>query len=536
ETKNELGQHFGANLSGVKFFENTSLSQTGETALARGNEIHLSGGSFSPHTEEGKQTLRHELTHVFQQGAGLVPGKTTPALENQATAVAAGAEFQGAAVIPGGGETLAVQGGFGSKFINFFKNLFRKKEKAPVAQQPMVEETPVVEEPFKPFIEEPVIEDLYDDDEAPPVVKEPEIKKPVIEEPVIEDIYDDDEAPPVVKEPVVKGPQLSVKEELSAATNEWLKSPAANVNNRDTNLTDLEAMKNYTASSYDVINKTLRGHSDAAEERARYAGKLSPYESEESIAQVSEQISGVLNKNKTKQDMTVYRGAGSGFLKYLASLASKEKGVNLDYEDIAGNPELLKGLSYKDKGFGSSSITQSVAREFSQTYSDDAQMDVPSISKINVPKGTSGMFVEPFTSSPNEDEFLLDKNMNYRINEVKKIMKKDKDNNDTNQLDYLELIIDLIQATEEGTMKTPYTTPDTTPTTIPDTKPDTTMPINTPVTMPITEPVNKPVNTPINTPTTTPVTEPVNTPVTTDTPAASNKPAKPNKKKKWWWF
>ena len=69
-----------------------------------------------------------------------------------------------------------------------------------------------------------------------------------------------------------------------------------------------------------------------------------------------------------------------------------------------------------------------------------------------MPKGAKGAYVAPYSKYESEREFLLDKNSKFKISDAKKIMKK-KDGKDTDQLDYIELILDLIQESEEGSLK-----------------------------------------------------------------------------------
>ena len=72
ETRMGLEQHFGYRLSNIKFTQSPAVTQLGELAYARGNEVRFAPGAFSPHTQEGQEILRHEVAHIIQQAKGQV--------------------------------------------------------------------------------------------------------------------------------------------------------------------------------------------------------------------------------------------------------------------------------------------------------------------------------------------------------------------------------------------------------------------------------------------------------------------------------
>ena len=65
ETRMGLEQHFGYRLSNIKFTQSPAVTQLGELAYARGNEVRFAPGAFSPHTQEGQEILRHEVAHII---------------------------------------------------------------------------------------------------------------------------------------------------------------------------------------------------------------------------------------------------------------------------------------------------------------------------------------------------------------------------------------------------------------------------------------------------------------------------------------
>lgn len=93
DTRAELEQQFGYSMSNIKFTQSASVRQLGEQAYARGNEVRFAPGVFSPHTQEGRDVLRHEVAHIIQQSKGQVraeggmPINTDPGLEASADAM-----------------------------------------------------------------------------------------------------------------------------------------------------------------------------------------------------------------------------------------------------------------------------------------------------------------------------------------------------------------------------------------------------------------------------------------------------------------
>lgn len=65
--RHEYEAEFGADLSHVTLHESHKPTMMGAQAYTQGSEIHFQPGTLNPHSEEGKQTLAHELAHVVQQ-------------------------------------------------------------------------------------------------------------------------------------------------------------------------------------------------------------------------------------------------------------------------------------------------------------------------------------------------------------------------------------------------------------------------------------------------------------------------------------
>ncbi len=75
-TKGELEQHTGTDLSGVKIHTGSTASSMSEginaKAFTHGQDIYFKGGNYNPGTAEGKSLLAHEVTHTVQQGKGVM--------------------------------------------------------------------------------------------------------------------------------------------------------------------------------------------------------------------------------------------------------------------------------------------------------------------------------------------------------------------------------------------------------------------------------------------------------------------------------
>lgn len=83
-----LRERYGVDMNGIRIFEDEGLRERfGQRGYAKGNEIHLAKGEYSPNTASGKEMLMHEAGHIVQQGSGMVSGSgivENAALEAQA--------------------------------------------------------------------------------------------------------------------------------------------------------------------------------------------------------------------------------------------------------------------------------------------------------------------------------------------------------------------------------------------------------------------------------------------------------------------
>ena len=71
EARSFMEPRFGTNFSDVKVHTDSSSVQMNQDiqaqAFTHGQDIYFNSGKYSPHTNEGKALLAHELTHVVQQ-------------------------------------------------------------------------------------------------------------------------------------------------------------------------------------------------------------------------------------------------------------------------------------------------------------------------------------------------------------------------------------------------------------------------------------------------------------------------------------
>jgi len=69
QVKDAMEKSFGADLSKVRIHKDAQASETmGARAFTNGSDIYFAPGQYAPGSQEGKQLLAHELTHVVQQG------------------------------------------------------------------------------------------------------------------------------------------------------------------------------------------------------------------------------------------------------------------------------------------------------------------------------------------------------------------------------------------------------------------------------------------------------------------------------------
>ena len=129
-----------------------------------------------------------------------------------------------------------------------------------------------------------------------------------------------------------------------------------------------DAITKYSGTRYRAINEHLRG--------------IRPDPTQEPII---ESISSAIRKFELKEDITVYRGWDI---------------------DIFNLPvDKLKGLTYRDPAFYSSSLLKEKAENFSKKF----------LAEVRVPAGTVGALIRHLSEFPHEYEVLIDKGTVFRI-------------------------------------------------------------------------------------------------------------------------
>lgn len=171
---------------------------------------------------------------------------------------------------------------------------------------------------------------------------------------------------------------------------------SSNIGNFLTNCTtnEMNFLSGYTGSLHSNINSLLRNNE---------------------IPESANAIDSCINKYMASvglelDDMVLYRGISTRSIKKVFDLG--EIDINLsDSEEVLSILKSLEGKSIVDKGYMSTSISESIAEDF---LKDDLGIEF----KIAAPKGTNGIFLEEITHSKNEQEFLLARNTNLLISDV----------------------------------------------------------------------------------------------------------------------
>jgi len=68
--RHEMQVSLGADLSAIRVHENHAPTHLGALSFSAGNDVYFAPGEYQPHTDDGRQLLSHELTHVVQQRQG----------------------------------------------------------------------------------------------------------------------------------------------------------------------------------------------------------------------------------------------------------------------------------------------------------------------------------------------------------------------------------------------------------------------------------------------------------------------------------
>ena len=105
----------------------------------------------------------------------------------------------------------------------------------------------------------------------------------------------------------------------------------------------------------------------------------------------------------------------------------------------------LSNMVFQDKGFTSTSLSKSVAKDFSK--SDARPLENQShLIEYHAPKGTKAAYVEGLTATEDEFEMLLGRGQKYKIREIL-------DASDELGYGAMKFIIDLINDEEDGKEK-----------------------------------------------------------------------------------
>ena len=77
----DMESNLGADFGDVRVHDDGAAAASATAVSAKaytvGNDVVFNSGAYQPHSEDGRQTLAHELTHVVQQRSGPVDGTPT---------------------------------------------------------------------------------------------------------------------------------------------------------------------------------------------------------------------------------------------------------------------------------------------------------------------------------------------------------------------------------------------------------------------------------------------------------------------------
>lgn len=130
--KSRIEHSIGFKMDNVELRESHDAEAMGAKAFAKGNVVHFAPGQYHPETEQGRELITHELTHVAQQAQGgvcaNVAGLNVNAsehLESAADHGSLGESYSSPAPLPAmNAETAPLQGKFGLRSIwDYFRSL-----------------------------------------------------------------------------------------------------------------------------------------------------------------------------------------------------------------------------------------------------------------------------------------------------------------------------------------------------------------------------------------------------------------------------
>ena len=156
-----------------------------------------------------------------------------------------------------------------------------------------------------------------------------------------------------------------------------------------------ESIEVYTGGSYSWINKSLRG------QNTKWFGTSDPEEREKQAEGIRNNIldlTNILDKSVLDDDIILHRG-----MSHAKTLANELGVSNAELENLIENKSII-GLSFAEKGFCSTSIGGLL-----EDFEKEVNLE------IIVPKGARGMFIDPVSATPGENEFLLQQGSRFEV-------------------------------------------------------------------------------------------------------------------------
>lgn len=164
---------------------------------------------------------------------------------------------------------------------------------------------------------------------------------------------------------------------------------------------EIDALQNYSfkeygdtsVADYEDINNYLRFNQ---------LGKVP----EATIKNTINYIESALNKFELDKDIVLYRGID------VPTIIEQVIGEKKYSRDVNIINSYLKNTTFTDKGFVSTSISKKEAINFGMGNGR-------AVMRINVPSGTKGAYIDEVSRIKREKEFLLNRNVTFKINNVK---------------------------------------------------------------------------------------------------------------------
>ena len=156
------------------------------------------------------------------------------------------------------------------------------------------------------------------------------------------------------------------------------------------------ALKVYTGFGYSVINLSQRGTPEELAHSLQQWGD-DPTKGPRLWAKQADDIHAAMKP--VPQDLTVWRGIDA-----MGFPGGDNSGHAYDWNTVAGT-------DFKDKGFPSTSLLEKIGRGWAFKGA---------VAKIEVPKGTPAIAIQPFAANPalGEHELLLDRGLKFHIDKV----------------------------------------------------------------------------------------------------------------------